>query len=83
MIVGYGHNTSNGAVKGYGLWGDLYSYGVGGLTGMIIIVQVVCWRNELVLLGSLGYKNSAINMAHIGPAVDQAAIVLLVVLWQE
>jgi len=28
--TGYGHSSSNGAVKGYNLWGDLYSYGVGG-----------------------------------------------------
>jgi hypothetical protein len=58
--TGYGHYTSNGAVKGYNLWGDLYSYGVGGFnwndynrSGGVLGAQYAgsYWA-------SLGYKNS-------------------------
>jgi len=58
--TGYGYYTSNGAVKGFNLWGDLYSYGVGGFnwndynrSGGVLGAQYAgsYWA-------SLGYKNS-------------------------
>ena len=61
--TGYGHSSSNGAVKGYNYWGDLYSYGVGGFnwndynrSGGVLGAQYAgsYW-------GSLGYKNSGSN----------------------
>lgn len=58
--TGYGHSSSNGAVKGYNFWGDLYTYGVGGFnwndynrSGGVLGAQYAgsYWA-------SLGYKNS-------------------------
>ncbi|MDI9575009.1 MAG: hypothetical protein QM292_01060 [Bacteroidota bacterium] len=58
--TGYGRSSSNGAVKGYNFWGDLYSYGVGGFnwndynrSGGVLGAQYAgsYWA-------SLGYKNS-------------------------
>lgn len=58
--TGYGRSSSNGAVKGYNFYGDLYSYGVGGFnwndynrSGGVLGAQ---WAGDY--WGSLGYKNS-------------------------
>jgi len=57
----YGHNSSNGAIKGYSYWGDSYSYGVGGFnyndyerSGGILGAN-----SSGSYWGSLGYKNSS------------------------
>ena len=58
--TGYGHSSSNGAVKGYNFWGDLYSYGVGGFNWNDYNRSggVFGAKNDGSYWGSLGYKNS-------------------------
>ncbi len=59
----YGVYTSNGAVKGYNLWGDLYSYGVGGFNynDYTRCGGVLGAKNDGSYWASLGYKNSGDN----------------------
>jgi len=61
--TGYGHYTSNGAVKGYNYWGDLYSYGVGGFNWNDYNRSggVLGAKNDGAYWASLGYKNSGDN----------------------
>ncbi|MDI6833570.1 MAG: hypothetical protein QMD02_06995 [Bacteroidales bacterium] len=54
--TGYGVYTSNGAVKGYNYWGDLYSYGVGGFN----------WNDYTRCGGVLGAQYSGSYWASLG-----------------
>ena len=61
--TGYGRSSSNGAVKGYNFWGDLYSYGVGGFNwnDSTRCGGVLGAKQDGSYWASLGYKNSGDN----------------------
>jgi hypothetical protein len=59
--TGYGPTTTLGGVKGYNLWGNTYTFGVGGFSDLDYDRSggVIGARSNELSWGSLGYKTSA------------------------